>query len=52
MLKITYKEYSINTRIKAIYILEEKKLTGKILEIIKVFRTRAYTLAIVIKECK
>jgi hypothetical protein len=50
MPKITCKEYSTSARIKVIYILKEKKLAGKILEITKVFRTRAYALAIVIKE--
>jgi hypothetical protein len=52
MLKITYKEYSINIKIKAIYILKEKKLIRKILKIIKVFKICTYTLAIVIKEYK
>jgi len=50
MPKITRKEYSTGARIKAIYILKEKKSAGKILEIIRVSRIYAYTLAIVIRE--
>jgi hypothetical protein len=50
MPKITRKKHSIGTRIKAIYILEEKKSAGKILEVIRVSRTRAYALAIVTRE--
>jgi hypothetical protein len=50
MPKTTRKEHSTNARIKAIYMLEEKKSTGKILEAIRVSRTRAYALAIVIRE--
>ena len=50
MPKITRKEHSISARIKAIYMLEEKKLAGKILEAIGVSRTRAYALAAVARE--
>jgi hypothetical protein len=50
MPKITRKEHSTSARIKAIYMLEEKKLTGKILEAIRVFKTRAYALVTVAKE--
>ena len=50
MPKTTRKEYSTGARIKAIYILKEKKSAGKILEIIRVSRIYAYTLAIVIRE--
>jgi hypothetical protein len=50
MPKITRKEHSISARIKAIYMLEEKKLIEKILKVIRVFRTRPYALVIVIKE--
>jgi hypothetical protein len=50
MLKTTCKEHSIGARIKAIYILKEKKLARKILEVTGVFRTHAYALAAVAKE--
>jgi hypothetical protein len=50
MPKTTRKEHSTGTRIKAIYILKEKKSAGKILEITGVSRTRAYALAIVTRE--
>jgi hypothetical protein len=50
MPKIARKEYSIGARIKAIYILKEKKLVKKIKEAIGVSRTRAYALAAVAKE--
>jgi hypothetical protein len=50
MPKTTRKEYSTSARIKAIYMLEEKKSAGKILEVTRVSRTRAYALAAVTKE--
>jgi hypothetical protein len=50
MPKITRKEYSTSARIKAIYMLEEKKSIKKILKAIRVSRIRAYALVIVIKE--
>ena len=50
MPKTTRKEHSTSARIKAIYMLEEKKSTGKILEATGVSRTRAYALVIVVRE--
>ena len=50
MPKTTHKEHSTSTRIKAIYMLEEKKSAGKILEATGVSRTRAYALAAVARE--
>jgi hypothetical protein len=50
MPKITRKEYSTGAKIKAIYMLKEKKSAGKILEVTRVSRTRAYALAVVAKE--
>jgi hypothetical protein len=50
MPKITYKEHFTSARIKAIYMLKEKKLARKILEAIGVSRTHAYALAAVAKE--
>jgi hypothetical protein len=50
MPKITHKEHSTSARIKAIYMLKEKKSTRKILEAIRVSRTRAYALVIVARE--
>jgi hypothetical protein len=50
MPKTTRKEHSTGGRIKAIYMLEEKKSTGKILEATGVSRTRAYALAVVARE--
>jgi hypothetical protein len=50
MPKTTRKEHSTDARIKAIYMLEEKKLARKILKVTGVSRTRAYALAAVAKE--
>jgi transposase len=50
MPKTTRKEHSTGARIKAIYMLEEKKSAGKILEVTGVSRTRAYALAAVARE--
>jgi hypothetical protein len=50
MPKTTRKEHSTGIRIKAIYMLKEKKLARKILEAIGVSRTRAYALAAVARE--
>jgi hypothetical protein len=50
MPKTTRKEHSTGARIKAIYMLEEKKSAGKILEATGVSRTRAYALAAVARE--
>jgi hypothetical protein len=50
MPETTHKEHSTSTRIKAIYMLEEKKSAGKILEAIRVSRTRAYALVVVARE--
>ncbi len=50
MPKTTRKEHSTSARIKAIYMLKEKKSAGKILEAIGVSRTRAYALAAVARE--
>jgi hypothetical protein len=50
MPKTTRKEHSTNAKIKAIYMLEEKKSARKILEVTRVSRTRAYALAAVAKE--
>jgi hypothetical protein len=48
--KTIRKEYSTGARIKAIYILEQKKSTTKIFEATGVSRTRPYTLAAVARE--
>jgi hypothetical protein len=50
MPKTTCKEYSTGARIKAIYMLKEKKSARKILEVTGVSRTRAYALAAVARE--
>jgi Transposase len=50
MPKIARKEHFTGARIKAIYMLEEKKLAEKIKEAIGVSRTRAYALAAVARE--
>ncbi len=50
MPKTTRKEHSIGAMIKAIYMLEEKKLAGKILEATGVSRTRVYALVAVARE--
>jgi hypothetical protein len=49
MPKIARKKHSTSTRIKAIYILKEKILAKKILAAIRVFRTRTYALATVVR---
>ncbi|PMD13701.1 hypothetical protein NA56DRAFT_665310 [Hyaloscypha hepaticicola] len=50
MPKTTRKEHSTGTRIKAIYMLKEKKSAAKILEVTGISRTRAYALAAVARE--
>jgi hypothetical protein len=50
MPKTTRKEHSTSAKIKAIYMLEEKKSARKILKVTGVSRTRAYALAAVAKE--
>ena len=45
MPKTTRKEYSTSARIKAIYILKERKLANQIKAATKVLRSRAYALA-------
>jgi hypothetical protein len=52
MPKTTRKEYFTSVRIKAIYILKEKKLAKKIKEAIRVSKTRTYILVIIAKERK
>jgi hypothetical protein len=50
MPKIARKEYSTGARIKAIYILKEKKLADQIKDATRVSRSRAYAFAIVARE--
>ena len=50
MPKTNYKEYSPNIRIKAIYILKDKKPMSQIKEAIGVSRTRVYILAALARE--
>ena len=48
--KTPYKEHSTGARIKAIYILEERRLAKKIKEVTGVSRTHAYALTAVARE--
>ena len=48
--KTDYKEYSTSARIKAIYMLKDKKPMSQIKEAIGVFRTRVYALAALARE--
>jgi len=42
--QIVYEEYSTSTRIKAIYILKQKRSIGDIKKAIRVSKTRVYKL--------
>ena len=50
MPKIARKEYSTGARIKAIYILKEKKSANQIKDATKVSRSRAYVFTTVARE--
>jgi hypothetical protein len=52
LLKTDRKEHSTNVRIKAIYMLKDKKPMSQIKEAIEVSRTYVYILATLIKEHK